>query len=78
LLFTNEPILGQDKQDFLLLFLLPVVVLMCVELLEERAPVWQNLQRQPVAIQWSLYYLLILSILLLGIYDNNAFIYFQF
>jgi hypothetical protein len=50
-MFTNEPILGQDKQDFILLFLLPVVVLMCVELLEERAPIWQNLQRQPVAIQ---------------------------
>ena len=33
---------------------------------------------QPIFVRWSVYYLLILVILLFGVFETNSFIYFQF
>ena len=41
-----------------------------------RAIDWAN--EKPKALRWGFYYFLVLSILLLGVFDNKEFIYFQF
>jgi alginate O-acetyltransferase complex protein AlgI len=38
----------------------------------------QVFYRQPLAIKWAVYYALIISILLFGVFEINQFIYFQF
>jgi D-alanyl-lipoteichoic acid acyltransferase DltB (MBOAT superfamily) len=42
----------------------------------ERAIDWAN--KKPRSVRWGFYYFLVLSILLLGVFDNKEFIYFQF
>ncbi len=37
-----------------------------------------SFDRQPVVLRWSVYYILIIAILLLGVFETNQFIYFQF
>jgi alginate O-acetyltransferase complex protein AlgI len=70
--------LGNTKLEFLLYVLLPLVVLMVVHLLQERLSLRDAIRNQPIIVRWSLSYLLILAILVLGVYENNEFIYFQF
>ncbi|MES2003059.1 MAG: MBOAT family O-acyltransferase [Bacteroidota bacterium] len=35
-------------------------------------------ERQPIYIRWSIYFILILAVLFLGVFENREFIYFQF
>lgn len=39
---------------------------------------WVSFERRPTAVKWAIYYTLILAILLLGVFETNQFIYFQF
>lgn len=73
--------LGLDQPD-LVVGLVAVLVLVLVDLLQERWPVGAILERQPLPLRWAVYLLLIFSILIFGIYgpgyDASAFIYFAF
>ena len=73
--------LGLDQQDFTVA-VIAVLVLVVSDLLQERWPVGEVLERQCLALRWTLYLLLIFSILIFGIYgsgyDPAAFIYFAF
>ncbi|MDE7242796.1 MAG: MBOAT family protein, partial [Oscillospiraceae bacterium] len=73
--------LGLDGPE-LAVGLIALLVLILSDLLQERFPVGQILERQMFLIRWPLYLLLIFSILIFGIYgpgyDAAAFIYFAF
>lgn len=55
-----------------------IVVLILVELLEERIPVWERLRTKPALIRWPVYYALILVLIVLGKWGAEQFIYMQF
>lgn len=53
-------------------------VLILVHLLQRRGSVVQILSQKPTWVRWSVYYSIILSILLFGNFGSKQFIYFQF
>lgn len=55
-----------------------VGILSCVDFLQYRQRGTIRLRTLPGAVRWSLYYLLIMGILLLGMFGDSEFIYFQF
>ncbi len=56
-----------------------LLVLLLVELLQVRKNISYWLMQQPFAFRWSIYFVLVMSILLLGKYEQQTqFIYFQF
>ncbi len=58
--------------------LLGIAVIMLSELLQRQASLWQWLPAQPAYARWPLYYLVVGSILLFGVFGAKQFIYFQF
>ncbi len=62
--------------DFLLMAGV-IVLLNVINLLQERGSVRQMLRKKPLALRWSLYYLLVMSIIGM-MYKTAQFIYFQF
>lgn len=54
-----------------------IIVLNVINLLQERGSVRQMLRRKPLVLRWSLYYLLVMSIIAM-MYKTAQFIYFQF
>jgi len=73
--------LGLDQPDFTVA-IIAVAVLVVADLLQERRPMGEVLERQVLPVRWTLYLLLIFSILIFGVYgpgyDASAFIYFAF
>lgn len=73
--------LGLDGPE-LAVGLIALVILIAMDLLRERWPVGQALERQPLPVRWPVYLLLIFSILIFGVYgpgyDAATFIYFAF
>ncbi len=53
-------------------------VLEVVHMLQRRQSVVLLFQKQPLLVRWGAYYLLLFSILYLGVFSNREFIYFQF
>jgi len=53
-------------------------LLLIVDLIHERQNIWLLLKRQPTWFRWSIYYLLVLSILFFGEFSYNEFAYFAF
>lgn len=66
-----------SKQDYVIAAAL-VVFLGLVQFVQRRGSIRQTLSRSPVWLRWSAYYALVLAILLLGVFENRQFIYFQF
>ena len=73
--------LGLDRQDFWAAAL-SVAVLVAADLLGERLPLGEAVERQCMALRWAVYLLLIFAVLIFGMYgpgfDAGAFIYFAF
>lgn len=70
--------LGFDKYYFILSFIL-IIIMEGVHLLEESGKnMWEILSTKPAIVRYTAYYILILTILLLGEFGSNEFIYFQF
>jgi alginate O-acetyltransferase complex protein AlgI len=69
--------MGITSKDFGLSVFL-VLFLEGVHSLQKRGPVLERLKQKPAFVRWSLYYLLLLSIIFLGVFENRQFIYFQF
>jgi D-alanyl-lipoteichoic acid acyltransferase DltB (MBOAT superfamily) len=55
-----------------------IALLVGVEILDERRSIFQRLAAAPVAVRWGLWYLALLSLLLLGRWQAREFIYMQF
>ena len=69
---------GFDKFYFIISFAL-IFILEAVHRLEESGKnLWDIIETKPAAVRYLAYYLLILSMLLLGEFGSNEFIYFQF
>ena len=55
-----------------------IALLLLVEIFDERRSIWVRLAEAPVALRWAAYYALIFSLLLLGRWQGEQFIYMQF
>lgn len=55
-----------------------IAVLLLVEIIDERRPVVERLELQPVYLRWGLYYATILALLIFGTWQLNSFVYMQF
>ncbi|MDR3170998.1 MAG: MBOAT family protein [Treponema sp.] len=55
-----------------------IVLLLCYDFVSLKADAWRSIQRYPLAIRYSIYFGLILIILLLRAADSQQFVYFQF
>jgi len=53
-------------------------VLLAVEILDERRPIWERLAARPVALRWAAYYVLIGALLVMGRWNLQQFVYMQF
>ncbi len=64
----------------LILFILPVFIMECVYFMQRNKSIRKYVAEKPVWLRTGIYYLLIISILFFGQYDDNRqqFIYFQF
>jgi len=66
--------------EFILCVIL-ILFLMLIDYINIKKGMWEFLDKKPLALRWSFYYLLIFAILILGVYDvatKTSFIYFQF
>lgn len=73
--------LGLDKKDFRLSILL-IIGLIVIEYFNNRNNIKIKLKNEPLITRWTIYYILIFSIIILGFYggkyDASQFIYLQF
>ena len=73
--------LGMDRKDFIVA-LIAIAILWIVDYFHTKGSVRQWISQQNLIFRWGLYYFVIFSILIFGIYgpgyDAAAFIYFQF
>lgn len=67
------------SQNHILITIILIISMELFNLYERSGDVWLKLKSKPIWIRWSVYYLIILSILFLAPYSEvNNFIYFQF
>lgn len=71
-----HPLAGISSEARLSLAL--IFALMAIETLQQRVDVAGRFSKLPLPARWAIYYIGVLSILLLGVIENDAFIYFQF
>jgi alginate O-acetyltransferase complex protein AlgI len=69
--------IGMDRNALLFSVGL-IAVLELVQFLQARYTLNGMLAARPVWVRWAAYYVLVMSILLLGVFSERAFIYFQF
>jgi hypothetical protein len=55
-----------------------ILFMKLVHLLERRVDMRHFLSKRPLVVRWTVYYGLALSIIFFGVFNQNAFIYFQF
>ena len=55
-----------------------IAVLFCVDALQSKTDIRAGISKRSAAFRWTVYYLLMLSLLIFGEYGANQFIYFQF
>ncbi|MFW5904733.1 MAG: MBOAT family O-acyltransferase, partial [bacterium] len=55
-----------------------IVALMILEVFEEKAPLWKQLEEKPRVIRWAAYYAMILALVVLGSWGQQEFVYMQF
>jgi D-alanyl-lipoteichoic acid acyltransferase DltB (MBOAT superfamily) len=75
--FKNIPLWKPLKFE-LMIGVASIGVLTVVHLLQSRGSVIEKLSQKPIWVRWSVYYSIILSILLFGNFGSKQFIYFQF
>jgi alginate O-acetyltransferase complex protein AlgI len=73
----NEVYLGQSYWKFYLSVLLIPFLFLCDWMIQEGYVQW-FLTTERTVLRWSVYYVLILAILIFGVFDTDSFIYFQF
>lgn len=60
--------IGLDVQDYFILFIAVVVILIISLLKEKNIEIRENISKKPIYIRWALYYCLIMSIIIFGAY----------
>jgi D-alanyl-lipoteichoic acid acyltransferase DltB (MBOAT superfamily) len=55
-----------------------ILLLLAVEILDERRPLWDRLAAAPTAIRWGAYYAGLFSLVIIGRWQADQFIYMQF
>lgn len=69
--------IGLTFKNFLLSILL-ILFLVIVHFIQTKISISSYILNKPIFIRWILYYIIILSIVFLGVFENRQFIYFQF
>jgi alginate O-acetyltransferase complex protein AlgI len=69
--------LAMDRYQ-LIFALIPIGLMELVEGMEPQKNMRQMLSKRPILFRWAMYYLIILFLIFLGEYNDQAFIYFQF
>lgn len=69
--------IGIGTQGFITCVLL-IIFMECVHSVQRLGSIRQSFSKRPIYFRWAIYYALILSIMFLGIFGKNQFIYFQF
>jgi alginate O-acetyltransferase complex protein AlgI len=72
-----ELTLPADKQDYVVAVAL-VAFLGIVQLVQRNSSIRETISQSPIWLRWTAYYGLVVTILLLGIFEKRQFIYFQF
>jgi D-alanyl-lipoteichoic acid acyltransferase DltB (MBOAT superfamily) len=75
--FEKMPFVGPLKFE-LVVSLFAIGILLVVHLIEKRENIIDWFSEKPIWLRWSVYYSIILSILLFGNFGSKQFIYFQF
>jgi len=76
--FNDEPVnLFQFKADMTISWI-AIAFLLITEILEETIGLYNKLARLPRVVKWSMFVLLLLSIMVLGKWNESDFLYFQF
>lgn len=73
LLFT----LGLNQYEFIIA-VVSIAVMEFVHITQKRGSIRDLISRQPLILRWTVYYLLVMSILVFGVFGSHEFIYFQF
>lgn len=55
-----------------------IAVLVFIDILSEKKEIWVRIAEKPLLLRWGIYYLLIISIIVFGVFENRQFIYLQF
>lgn len=79
-LFHRVPInlnLGISNQD-LITGIAAILLMISVHIFQNKYSVRDWIRAKPMFLRWSFYYIFVLMIIFLGVYDNKQFIYFQF
>lgn len=61
-----------------LIALMAIAAMECVHLLERGRDIRRSLSERPRLVRWAVYYAIVLAIIFAGVFNNDAFIYFQF
>lgn len=75
--FSKIPFIKLGMRETTLSFVL-ILFLLLVEYGTQKEPIWSLLQKRPTWQRWSVYYAMVAGIILLGVFKENQFIYFQF
>lgn len=80
--FINEVLTFGLSKSNLVLIVIILLILLCVDIMQEHMCIREWIEKRPVFIRWSIYITAILCILIFGIYgpgySQNQFIYMQF
>ncbi len=79
-LLNHQPVLdymGLEKRSYILSFLL-IIFLETAHYIQSKRNISTILASKKSYVRWTVYYIALLSILFLGVFENRQFIYFQF
>jgi len=79
-LLHHQPVLdymGLEKRSFILSLFL-IVFLETIHFIQSKRSISEVLAQKSIYVRWAVYYVAILSIIFLGVFENRQFIYFQF
>jgi len=75
--FTPEVLLGQSPQRFIITFG-AIAFLIFVQLMQRKGSIIKFLSAKPIYMRWPIYVIILWSIIFLGQFGENQFIYFVF
>jgi alginate O-acetyltransferase complex protein AlgI len=55
-----------------------IAVLLAVEYVDERRPLWERVRVRPLVFRWAVYYALLIALIVLGTWNAREFVYMQF
>ncbi len=68
---------GLTEADLFIAFA-SIALLVFIDILSEKKEILIRIAEKPLLLRWGIYYLLIISILVFGVFENRQFIYLQF